>query len=179
MKNYLLILLFNFLIQSCISIGGLTNDYNKLSEEHKSLITPLKSFEELENGKIYPIHSQTLKNELKKHPKAIVYVFTNWCSSEFCLPMNVYINYAEKQDSKLFLVMNSYGGIDVTLSQMAETPYFVIDNSYYNSNIRGKYTRYFENELMGLPKETKHKDYPGNLFFFEKGVFKNVYKNLP
>lgn len=179
MKNHLLLPIFTFLIYSCITIGGLTNDYNKLNDEQKSLISPLKSFDDLENGKIYTINPVQLKEELKNHPKSMVYVFTNGCSSEYCFPMNVYISYAKINNYKLFLVMNGYTQLNETLAQEAEVPYFSIDNEYYSVNNRSKYSSYFENELMDLPKETKHKEYPGNLFFFENGEFKRVYTKLP
>lgn len=83
LKPLSLIIICIFLI-NC-TIQGLTNDYKKLSVEQKSLILPLKSFEDLENGKIYSLNSTQLKEELKKHPKSIVYVFTNGCVySVFC-----------------------------------------------------------------------------------------------
>src|SRR5690606_40478443 len=89
-------------ILSCIQVYGLTNDYGKLSDEQKSLISPLKSFDNLEYGKIYTINPVQLKDELKNHKKAIVYVFTNGCTSDYCLPMNVYISYrSEEHTSEL------------------------------------------------------------------------------
>ncbi len=176
--NSILIVMICLLVTNC-TVQGLTNDYGKLTDEQKSLISPLNNFQELENEKIYSINSEQLKAELKNHPKAIVYVFTNGCTTKYCLPMNVYKSYAETNGYKLFLVMNGYAKLNETLDQHAEIPYFSIDNEHYGVSNRSKYSNYFENELMGLPKETKHKAYPGNIFFFENGEFKNVYKELP
>lgn len=125
------------------------------------------------------MNSIQLKDELKNYPKAIVYVFTNGCKTEYCLPMNVYKSYAETNGYKLYLVMNGYADLNTTLDQKVEVPYFSIDNDYYGVSSRAKYSSYFENELMNLPRETKHKEYLGNLFFFENGEFKNAYKELP
>src|SRR5690606_11439518 len=175
----ILLLFTGSAILSCIQVYGLTNDYGKLSDEQKTLISPLENFENLENGKIYTLNSNQLKDELKNHEKAIVYVFTNGCTSDYCLPMNVYISYAEANDYQLFLVMDGYGQLNKTLDQDAEVPYFAIDNEFYGVTNRTKYSNYFENELMNLPKETKHKEYPGSLFFFENGEIKNVYRELP
>ncbi|SMC88592.1 hypothetical protein [Moheibacter sediminis] len=171
-------IIFCIFLNSC-TIQGLTNDYGKLTNGQKSLILPLKSFENLENGKIYSLNSTQLKEELQKHPKSIVYVFTNGCKTKHCLPTNIYKSYAEANNYKLFLVMNGYANLDETLDQMAELPYYSIDNEFYGVSNRNKYTTYFENELMNLPKDYKHKEYLGNLFFFEKGEFKNVYIELP
>lgn len=179
MKTFLFFIFTSSVVSSCIQIQGLTNDYGKLTVNQKSLISSLKSFDNLENGKIYTINPVQLKEELKNHQKAIVYVFTNGCVSKSCLPMNVYKSYAETNGYKLFLVMNGYAKLNETLDQMVEVPYFAIDNDFYGVTNRSKYSTYFENELMGFPKETKHKEYPGNLFFFENGEFKNVYKELP
>lgn len=173
-------LFLSLLIISCsIQINGLTNDYNKLNPEEKELISKLENFEELENGKIYQIHAEQLKNEIKTHPKALVYVFTNGCTTKLCLPMNVYINYAETNGYQLYLVMNGFSNLKETMNQDADTPYFAIDNEYYGVSFRTKYSNYFENELMDLPKETRHKNYPGNLYFFENGDFKNITLKLP
>lgn len=161
------------------TIQGLTNDYKKLSSEQKSLIIPITNFNNLENGKIYSLNSMQLKEELKNYPKSIVYVFTNGCKTKYCLPMNVYKNYAETNGYKLFLVMNGYANLNETLNQMAEVPYYSIDNEFYEVSNRNKYTTYFENDLMNLPKDYKHKEYPGNLFFFENGEFKNAYLEFP
>jgi hypothetical protein len=56
----ILLLFTGSAILSCIQVYGLTNDYNKLSDEQKSLISPLKSFGGLENGKIYTINTVQL-----------------------------------------------------------------------------------------------------------------------
>lgn len=179
MKFFLFLFFDFFILHSCIQIQGLTNDYRNLSEEQKSLITPLDSFDNLENGKIYTLNSTQLKEELKKHPKSLVYVFTNGCTTKYCLPMNVYKSYAKANGYTLFLVMNGYADLNQTLDQEVETSYFAIDSEFYGVTSRSKYTGHFENELIGLPKETKHKNYPGNLFFFENGEFQNASMELP
>src|SRR5690606_15223959 len=132
MKHYFFSFLIFFILHSCVQVIGLTNDYGKLSEEQKYLISPLKNFDNLENGKIYTLNSTQLKEELKKHPKSLVYVFTNGCVSKYCLPMNIYINYAETNGYKLFLVMNGYANLSQTLDQEAEVSYFSIDNNFYD-----------------------------------------------
>lgn len=179
MKYFFFLFLGFFILHSCIQVQGFTNDYGKLSEGQKSLISPLESFDDLENGKIYTINPVQLKNELKNHQKSIVYVFTNGCVSKYCLPMNVYKSYADANGYKLFLVMNGYANLNQTLDQEVEIPYFAIDSEFYGVTNRSKYTGYFENELMNLPKETKHKEYPGNLSFFENGEFQNASMELP
>ncbi len=163
--------LFNFLFiitcSSCITITGLKDDFDKLNEKEKSLIHKFSPDVELIEGNVYLINAQQLKNELAKHEKSIVYCFTNGCSSEKCEPINNYIEYAEENGYKLFLVMNGFGNISATLDQSAPTPYYAIDGKFYNSRYRSKYTRRFENDLLSKPLDFKEKEYKGNLFFFE------------
>lgn len=182
MKSFItsFFIVFSLIQSSCaIQINGLTNDYNKLNPDEKHLISKLEDFKIVEDGKIYLINAEQLKSEMKNHPKSLVYVFANGCVSKFCLPMNVYMNYAQNHGYQLYLVMDGFNNLNHTLDQDADTPYFAIDNEYYDVSSRTKYSNYFENELMDLPKETKHKEYLGNLYFFENGKFIKVEKELP
>lgn len=177
--TFFLISLFGLGVVSCITIYGLTNDYNKLSEEEKSMILPLKNFSNLECNKIYKLNADQLKEELKNYPKSIVYIFKNDCVSEFCMPMNVYKNFAQTHDYQLFLVMDGYAHLDATLDQMVETPYFSIDNDFYGISNRTKYIRYFENELLGRPADFKEDKFEGSLFVFEGNQYKETWQQLP
>jgi hypothetical protein len=75
--------------------------------------------------------------------------------------------------------MNGYANLSETLNQNISSTLFSIDAEYYQVRNRGKYTRYFENELMELPHKAKQKKHLGSIFFFEFGKFKNVCLNLP
>lgn len=180
-----LVIFFIFITSSCVvvsingSMNGITNNYKKLSDEQKSKIKKLESFDNLDISCIYEINAKQLKEEMNKYPKSIVYVFTNNCGAETCLPLGVYESYAEKNGYKLFLIMNGYSSIYKTIVQKPESQLFSINVDYYKAKIRAKYIRYFENELMGNPKKMKSKEYYGNIFFFEYGEFKNVYRELP
>jgi len=168
------------LLQSCVIIG-LTNDFEKLTPAYRALIHPFNKIEEVEIGKIYKINALQLKGEIKKHPRSIVYIFANGCSSPVCLPLYTYERYAQAHGYKLFLVMVGYNDLKETLNQKIEIPLFAIDNEYYNKNIRSTYIRYFTNELLGYPINTKYKErkFRGNLFFFENGKIIDVFLGLP
>lgn len=166
---------------SSCQVIGITNDYNKLTDQEKTLITPFTTFENATAGHIYEINGAQLKAELKKHPKSLVYLFANGCSSKNCLPLFSYENYAKKYGYKLYLVMSGYGYLSKTIKQNVESPLFAIDTKYYDANYSGKYLRYFENELLDYPKETKDKDreFEGSLYFFENGQIKSASYSLP
>ncbi|MBS9774666.1 MAG: hypothetical protein KGV59_05860 [Tenacibaculum sp.] len=152
----------------------MTNDYNKLNREQKKIITKFKS-DTLTNNVIYEINAIQLKKLIKKYDKAIVYLFTNGCISSECKPLNYYIDYSEKNNYKLFLVMTGYSNLQETINQDLETPYFSIDCDYYQTKIRPLYTKYFKNELLS---KKYSEEYLGDLFFFKKGKLITVKKTI-
>jgi hypothetical protein len=177
MKN--LIILFGlFILQSC-SVTGVTNDYKKLNDGQKAMIVDLDKFENLDKQKIYKINGAELRAELPKYEKALVYVFKNGCTSDYCKPLIVYHLFAERNGYKLFLVMNGYCNLNQSLEAPYEGPLFSIDNDHYNISSRNKYIRYFENDMLGKPLETKAGEYLGNLYFFNKGVYEKTLRDLP
>ena len=181
MKKNTIVFLFLVLILNSCSIQGLTNDYGKLSEQEKLQIIPLVGFEKLSLDTIYKINGEQLRTELAKHEKSMVYIFKNGCTSDYCKPMYVYENYAITNGYTLFLVMDGYCNLDETLDQRANfsSQLFSIDNEYYNCDSRTRYSRYFENELRGLPRETKSKEYFGSIYFFSKDKIEKITNELP
>lgn len=185
MKIIISYILIVFTLISCSINGslvtGLTSDYKKLSPDEQSKLLNLVRFDSIDNQHIYKINGVQLKNELQKHSKSLVYIFTNGCTSRLCLPMSNYENFAKENNYKLFLVMSGFGNLNETTKQRSEVftaPLFSIDNDFYDSNIRNNYTRYFENDLRGIARKEKPK-WEGALFFFESGKLVSVNRELP
>jgi hypothetical protein len=178
MKKILLFVAISCLMFSW-KIQGLTNDYDKLNETQKKILVDLVDFKDLKSENIYKITGNQLKQELANHPKSLVYIFKNGCSSKLCKPMRVYENYANDNGYKLFLVMNGYANLQETLDQPYSSILFSINNDFYNSNYRNTYMQYFENEISEKPKKEKSKEYLGNLFFFEKDKLVQILHELP
>lgn len=167
-------------LTSC-TVYGVTNDYKKLSETEKTQIVPLKNFSDLDNTKIYKINGQQLKTELAKHPKSLVYIFTNGCTSKYCLPMSNYERFAKENNYKLFLVMEGYAQLQKTTEQRSEVfkePLYSIDNDSYNSWYSVRYQRLFANELRGIEKKAKP-EWEGSLYFFNYDKLEKVTRDLP
>ncbi|MDL2228197.1 hypothetical protein LJC25_03655 [Bacteroidales bacterium OttesenSCG-928-K03] len=172
--------LLSFLImQSCITITGVTDDYNKTTENQKKIIHYFEEDVDLVDGNIYRINAMQLKNEMAKYPKSLVYVFTNGCTASNCFPMRTYIDYAEKHDYKLFIVMNGFGNVKETLVQYAPIPYYVINSEYYGTNKREKYEVKFLSELINKELTRKEKQELGTLFIFEGEKFIRAERILP
>ena len=167
-------------LTSC-TVYGVTNDYKKLSEKDKSMIVPLQSFEQTDSQHVYKINGQQLKSELSKHPKSLVYIFINGCTSQYCLPMSNYERFAKENNYKLFLVMEGYSQLQKTTEQRSEVfrePLYSIDNDFYNSWYSVRYHRLFENELRGIEKKAKP-DWEGSLYFFNYDKLEKVTRELP
>ncbi|MCU7617375.1 hypothetical protein NZ698_09210 [Chryseobacterium sp. PBS4-4] len=178
--RYLFLFVSLILLTSC-TVYGVTNDYKKLSGEEKNKIVPLKDFSTVDNTKIYKINGQQLKTELAKHPKSLVYIFTNGCTSQYCLPMSNYEKFAKENNYKLFLVMEGYAKLDKTTEQRSEVfqePLYSIDNDSYNSWYSIRYHRLFANELRGIERKSKP-DWEGSLYFFNYDKLEKVTSELP
>ena len=128
---------------------------------------------------IYLVNAPQLKEEINNYPRAIVYIFTNGCTSTYCKPLSVYENYADKNGFKLFLVMSGFSDLDKTMDQEIKSTLFAIDSKYYKCNLGVKYYRYFTNELQGRPIKYKNSEYIGSIYFFKNGNFDKILRELP
>jgi len=172
----IIILFFN----SC-QVCGVTNDYDKLTDEQLTHLAPFTSFKEAVPGKVYEINAKVLKEEMKGQPKSLVYIFANGCTSSHCMQLSVFKDYADKNGYNLYLVMSGYWNLDKTLKQNIELPLYTISPAYYNTKYSLTYMRKFENELMDIPVETKRKDRKtdGTLFFYNYGILDTISFDLP
>ena len=179
MQKFLYHLLIIAFISSC-QVHGVTNDFEKLNENEKSLVKGLDSFSATESRNIYVINGQLLKEELKKNEKSIVYIFANGCSSEYCVPLTYLENYAKENDYKLYMVMSDYTYLFLTLKQKYTSPLYSIDQEYYNTKLSSKSARMFVNDITGKPLNDRIsvKEF-ASYFFYENGVLVQATKKLP
>ncbi|MBZ0242962.1 MAG: hypothetical protein K8F24_07095 [Bacteroidales bacterium] len=166
------------ILNSCV-VQGLTNDFGKLNDSEKALIHDFEGFSEVESRAIYEINGKALREELKNHPKSIVYKLSNGCPSEYCKPLQLYENFAKEHDYHLFMVMIGYANLYETMEQPFSSPLYAIDTDYYETSISYKYNRYFDNDFMGLETKAKQGEYAGSLYFFEGDSLVEVRRELP
>lgn len=153
---------------SCGVVYDLTNDYGVLTDDWKEIIVPLQSFEEVKRAQITKINGSQLKEELKRYPKALVYVISNH-RQEIVSLRELELQMYER-NCKLFLVMDGYLFVSATFNQPVYSPIFSIDNDYYNKKYKSTYKRYFINDMLGnqkLSSKIKKDDF---LYYFEEGV---------
>lgn len=178
MKNLFLLSSFSLLLFSCVQVRGIGDDYRHLADKEKGMILPYKEATTFTRENVYKVNAEDMKQALKNYPKAFVYVFTQGCSNELCLPLNVYEGYAKKMGYKVFFVITSYKDLDLALLQPISEPLYVIDSDYYKHKLFGKYVEHFENELKGKDKKAKVETYQ-TIHFFENGEYINSSNVLP
>lgn len=180
MKRFIIINILLISFYSCkISIGNLTNDYEKLNEEQKKKIVPLPSFKEQNWDLIYKINGAQLRSELMNREHSIVYVFKNGCTATSCKPMMNYVDYSKAHNYNLFLVMDGYCDLTQTTDQYPKAQLYSIDNEYYKENKKNKYRAYFINHLLDKPLTEKQNLAEGRLYFFSKDKLDSVVRELP
>lgn len=180
MRDLGVLLLFLISLSSCVVIG-LTSDYGKLSGEQRQLIVPLVDFDGAKPGKIYKVNAAQLKENISKHPKSIVYVFSVGCGSHENTPLSVFEKFAKENGYHLYLVLTGYSELDKVLEQNFESPLFSIDDKYYKTRYRHLYERYFTNELMGITLKAKYteREHFGMIYFYDYGQLVKVLNELP
>lgn len=165
-------------MSSCIiQFAGIHNDFDLLSQEEKERIKKLESFDNVNKKFIYEIHAKQLLQELATHEKSLVYIFTNGCKSEYCLPISSVERFAEDNDYKLFLIMNGYNNLDETTSQQVSNPLFSINSEYYGSSKKKEYLIAFRKEL-GYYNLSKDDKLPNSYMFFTKDSLVEIKRSI-
>jgi hypothetical protein len=161
----MLLLLLTLFLQSCL-VQGLTNDYNQLTEDQKSIIQPFTHVAELEPDKVYKVNAAQLKAAMKESPKSIVHIFNGACP-HYTTTISDFEKYAEDNGYQLFMVLIAYTDLSRSTNQHYEDPLYIIDNNFYGERVGFRYVRFFRNHLTGKPIKSKGKDLAGDFFYFE------------
>ncbi len=178
MKSILSFISFSIILCAC-KFYGLTSDYQTLNEAQRKMIVDYHSYDNMTFGYIYKIDGKKLKAEIENRDKVLVYLFTNYCSSDECKPLRVYKEYADRNKYTLFLVMTGYYRLHEILEQKFEEPILSIDYESYDSEKSKDVIRYFTNEIQGHPKDKEKGEYLGSLYFFENGQLAKNVRELP
>jgi hypothetical protein len=167
-------------LNSCgvIEINGYGSDFKKLSIEEKRMLKEFHEFEKTEQPFIYPINGEQLREEVKRHSKVMVYEFKSNCVSATCYPLTSFVRYAQQNNYKLFLVLNSYASLSETIHQEIKLPIFVMDHIFYKTNVRSNYNKRFIADLLkGEEMQVSKGSYP-SIYLFEDGKLVRLANDL-
>lgn len=172
MKKLILLVFATIALSSC-TVYGFGDDYDKIPDHYRYRVKTLESFENLNSNLIYKITGEQLSLELKNHPKAVVYIFTNGSYLRL-KPLQEFIDFAKEKDYKLFFVMDGYMNLRQTLEELSNnpSPVFVINHSIASRNYKPHYIGRFEKELnVEIIKNAQKMTCFNCLLYFENGAF--------
>lgn len=172
-SSVFIFLLAPFFLISC-QISGLTSGYSHLSKkEQAKIINYNGKIDEIhDNSYIYTVTAEQVNEYLSKHKKVIIYDYTPFCKSSFCLPLNTLKDICKGNNTDLLVISNIYD--DIFLGVTDDFPILMIDTTVYKTKSRAKYINAFYKSLIGLNQ--KEIDY-ASYHYFSNGTYIKSFKN--
>lgn len=172
-RNPFLIVGLCLVLTSC-SIGGIFTDYNKLSKQEKDNVVTYKgNISEIQDyTKLYKITAEQVRQYIREKKNVVVYDYTPFCKAETCISPYVFINAVTAKGYAPLIITNTY--LDAFIAVGKDFPLHIIDNSKYNTKVRGKYTERFYQDLLGVSlKSINYASY----HLYKDGRYIKSYKN--
>lgn len=153
-----------------IRVYGIRSGYAYLSREERARIVfsrnKLRDLDEAlgrvhREKKILCVNGAELRVALASKPKALVYIFTEGCTSSSCLPLSTIEAYAHKIGAAPY-----YVAIDLMPELLRRTePILSIDYTHYGTKWHDSFYEAFVKDLTGRSTDEEH----FNLVLFERG----------
>nr|WP_311466178.1 hypothetical protein [uncultured Porphyromonas sp.] len=153
-----------------IRVYGIRSGYAYLSREERARIVfsrnKLCDLDEAldrvhREKKILCVNGAELRVALASKPKALVYIFTEGCTSSSCLPLSTIGAYAHKIGAAPY-----YVAIDLMPELLRRTePILSIDYTHYGTKWHDSFYEAFVKDLTGRSTDEEH----FNLVLFERG----------
>ena len=172
-RRPLLTIAICLLLVSC-SIGGIYTDYNKLSIQEKNNVVALTgNISDIQDyTKLYKTTAEQVKQYINEKKNVVVYNYVPFCRAENCISPNMFINEAKLKGYSALVITNTY--LDAFIAVGNDFPLLIIDNSKYNTKVRGKYTERFYQDLLGVSlKSINYASY----HLYKDGRYIKSYKN--
>ena len=185
MKKLLLFIALALVMQSCVvlidkSPYGESNFMTALSSEQKNMVywtSDSTSLEGLVNdGRIYAINPNQLKELLKSKEIAIVYKWLPTCTSENCTSLGLTQSYCDEKGVELYVVADNYNDAFSQIEDI-KNPMFSINSGYYvkTNYLLNKLQEQFYKELLGEKYDKKNYH---RFYYFENGEFVRMYDSV-
>ena len=184
MKKLLTIITLALLMQSCICIKIIHPSYveasfmRDLTSEQKNNVywtSDSTSLSDLTNdGRIYAINPNQMKELLATKEKAIIYRWLPICKSENCTSLGLTQSYCDEKGIELFVITDSYTEA-FTQIESIKNPMFSIDIACFRIEIKDYDDDLFYKELLGDKYDKKSYS---RFYYFENGEFVRTYQNI-
>lgn len=159
-----------------VRVYGIRSGYAYLSHEERARIVfsrnQLRDLDKTldrvhREKKILCVNGAELRAALASKPKALVYLFTEGCTSSSCLPLSSIGAYAHKISAEPY-----YVAIDLTPELLRRTePILSIDYTHYGTKWHDSFYQAFVKDLTAHTTDEKY----FNLVLFEKGRIANTF----
>lgn len=153
-----------------IRVYGIRSGYAYLSREERArIVFSRNKLHDLDEAldrvhrekKILCVNGAELRVALASKPKALVYIFTEGCTSSSCLPLSTIGAYAHKIGAAPY-----YVAIDLMPELLRRTePILSIDYTHYGTKWHDRFYEAFIKDLTGRSTDEEH----FNLVLFERG----------
>lgn len=153
-----------------IRVYGIRSGYAYLSREERArIVFSRNKLHDLDEAldrvhrekKILCVNGAELRVALASKPKALVYIFTEGCTSSSCLPLSTIGAYAHKIGAEPY-----YVAIDLVPELLRRTePILSIDYTHYGTKWHDSFYEAFVKDLTGRSTDEEH----FNLVLFERG----------
>jgi hypothetical protein len=153
-----------------IRVYGIRSGYAYLSREERArIVFSRNKLHDLDEAldrvyrekKILCVNGAELRVALASKPKALVYIFTEGCTSSSCLPLSTIGAYAHKIGAEPY-----YVAIDLMPELLRRTePILSIDYTHYGTKWHDSFYEAFVKDLTGRSTDEEH----FNLVLFERG----------
>ena len=174
MKNLILFSLFALLgLTSCeLHIYGLTNDYNKLDDMHKSMVKEFKGSQNASAGYVFKIVADDLKSEFQKSKRSILANLPKTCGEQDYIDFFEEVEELSKQeDLQVFILMHTYERFPALSKAKPNFPIYVIDNDRYKRKFQTRYKDVFFTDLTGKKFNKKNRsEYLFNTYLLFEGI---------
>ena len=153
-----------------IRVYGIRSGYAYLSREERArIVFSRNKLHDLDEAldrvhrekKILCVNGAELRVALASKPKALVYIFTEGCTSSSCLPLSTIRAYAHKIGAAPY-----YVAIDLMPELLRHTePILSIDYTHYGTKWHDSFYEAFVKDLTGRSTDEEH----FSLVLFERG----------
>lgn len=163
--------LFTCLVLNSCQISGLTSGYNHLSREERGKIVNYKGkIDSISDySLVYTITAEQVKDYILTHQRVIVYNYTPFCKSSFCISPTTLVGFYKAKGINVLVISNLYDDIFKGIGK--DFPMLMINTINYNTKWRGKYTDAFYFSLIGFTH--KEIDYAIYHYFFNGAYIKS------
>lgn len=175
MKISTLSCLFICVVLSSCQISGLTSGYTHLSKtERQKVINYTGKIDHISDySNVYTVTAEQVREYLLTHKKVMIYNYTPFCTSSFCISPISFIELCKSKDIDVLIISNIYDDIFRCINK--DFPMLMINTKEYQTKWRGRYTEAFYFSLIGRThKEINYASY----HYFQNGTYVKSFKDF-